>query len=120
MNWMNAASGLWGKAVAWVKNVGSSLAGSGPGSAAAFVLRVQCNRCGEILEVRMNIFNDVSAEFDEYGNPTGYSCRKILQGNGRCFQRMEVHLTFDTRRRLKVTEILGGRMLPGASSGSST
>jgi hypothetical protein len=119
MDWMNAANNLWGKAAAWWKSIGSALAGSNPASAPPFVLRVQCNRCGEILEVRLNIFNDVSAEFDENGNPSGYSCRKIFQGNGRCFQRMEVHLTFDTRRRLKKTEILGGRMLPGASGGSS-
>jgi len=124
MDWMktaaNAASGLWGSAVAWLKNVGSSLAGSAPGSAAPFVLRVQCNRCGEILEVRMNIYNDVSAEFDEYGNPSGYSCRKILQGSGRCFQPIEVRLTFDARRRLLNTEILGGRLLPGATGDSTT
>lgn len=116
MDWWNNMIGgvnrLMQNLAAGVRRIGGGFAGGTASSAGSpFLLRVQCNRCGEILEVRMNVYNDVSAEFDEYGNATGFTCRKILQGNGRCFQQMEVRLSFDTRRRLIDTVVTGGRLL---------
>jgi hypothetical protein len=108
---MQQIGGLWKDILARVKNMGGWFTPPSPGDATPFTLKVQCNRCGEVLDVRLNIYNDLSVEFDDYGNPTGYTCRKVLQGSGRCFQQMEVRLSFDSRRRLRDTEIRGGRIL---------
>ncbi|MBN2550454.1 MAG: hypothetical protein JXB15_14920 [Anaerolineales bacterium] len=69
---------------------------------------VKCHRCGEIIRARINLYNDLSIEYQEGGKPT-YICRKMLMGEGRCFQRVEVELTFDADRRLLNREITGGQ-----------
>jgi hypothetical protein len=95
----------------FLKDVFGSLTGATP--PAAYPIRVQCNRCGEILTARVNIGNDLSVEYDGSGNPQSYTCRKVLQGNGRCFQSIEVLLTFNARRTLQDKEIHGGKFLEG-------
>jgi hypothetical protein len=81
------------------------------GSPTVFPLKVKCNRCGEILEGRVNLANDLSVEYDPAENPQSYSCRKVLQGSGRCFQSVEVILHFDSRRSLQDKEIHGGKFV---------
>jgi hypothetical protein len=81
---------------------------SGGGTASAYPLKVKCNRCGEILTARVNMANDLSVEYSPAGTPQSYSCRKVLQGGGRCFQQVEVILKFDSRRSLQEKEIHGG------------
>ena len=68
---------------------------------------VKCNRCGEVIRSRVNLYNDLSLEYDESGKAT-YFCRKVLMGEGRCFQRIQVELTYDANRRLVSREITGG------------
>jgi hypothetical protein len=80
---------------------------SAPGSP-AYVVRAKCNRCGEILTARINLANDLSVEYGPAGNLESYTCRKVLQGNGRCFQSIEIILHFDSQRILKEKEIHGG------------
>jgi hypothetical protein len=70
---------------------------------------VRCNRCGEVIEARVNLNNDLSPEFGEgEGGPQTYVCRKGLIGSGRCFQSIEVTLQFDARRKLTDRQIVGG------------
>jgi hypothetical protein len=76
-----------------------------------YPLRVQCDRCGEVLTARVNLANELSVEYDSSGAPQYYSCRKVLQGSGRCFRQIEVILQFDTRRSLAKREIRGGKFL---------
>jgi hypothetical protein len=83
---------------------------SGP-SPMVHTLAVKCNRCGEILTARINLANDLSVDYDPTGNPQSYSCRKVLQGGGRCFQPIEVVLIFDSRRSLMEKEIHGGKFV---------
>ncbi len=72
---------------------------------------VKCNRCGEKLRARIDLRNDPSAEYDEAGHTTFY-VRKTLMGEGHCFQRVEVELTFDGERRTVLNrEISGGQFL---------
>jgi hypothetical protein len=78
------------------------------GSPMVYPLKVKCNRCGEILIARVNLANDLSVEYNALGNPESYSCRKLVQGSGRCFQSIEVILKFDSRRSLQEKEIHGG------------
>jgi hypothetical protein len=80
---------------------------SGPGPK-TFPVTVKCGRCGEILTARINLANDLSVEYGPTGTPQSYTCRKVLQGGGRCFQTVEVLLTFDSRRSLRDKEIHGG------------
>jgi hypothetical protein len=74
-------------------------------------ISVKCNRCGEVLTARVNMANDLSVEYGPTGNPQSYSCRKVLQGSGRCFQTIEVLLKFDSRRSLQEKEIHGGKFI---------
>ena len=81
------------------------LAGEGP---RMLPIAVKCRRCGEILTAQVNMANDLSVEYDASGNIQSYACRKVLMGSGRCFQSVEVNLTFDARRSLKEKVIHGG------------
>ena len=74
-------------------------------------ISVKCGRCGEILTARVNLANDLSVEYSPSGSPQAYSCRKVLQGGGRCFQSVEVLLKYDSRRVLKEKEIHGGKFV---------
>lgn len=64
---------------------------------------VRCRRCGEAIKTRINLQNDLSP--CEGG---GYKVNKTLVGSQRCFERIEVTLSFDANRRLSEREILGG------------
>jgi hypothetical protein len=77
----------------------------------SYMIAVQCDRCGEIIRSRVNLSDDLSANYDEDGNITNYFCRKVLIGRQRCFRPIEVLLTFDAQRRLKGREITGGRFV---------
>ena len=82
--------------------------GSGAGGPKLYPVKVKCKRCGEILTGAINLANDLSVEYDSSGSPHSYTCRKVIQGSGRCFQTVEVVLQFDSHRTLKEKEITGG------------
>lgn len=71
-----------------------------------YTFNVKCNRCGEIIEGRVDLDNDLS--LNDEGD--GYLVRKGLIGSGdnRCFQQIEVELTFDSARQLQEKTITGG------------
>ena len=73
----------------------------------AYWVTAKCKRCGETIRARINLNNDLSIEYGEHGKNT-YICRKTLMGEGHCFQRVEVVLTFDANKRLLSREITGG------------
>jgi hypothetical protein len=73
-------------------------------------LTIKCNHCGELIQTRLNLYNDLSLEYDESGKGI-YFCRKVLIGEGRCFQRIEVELTYDLNRKLISREITGGQFV---------
>ena len=87
------------------------LAVTPPGNADknAYWIVVMCNRCNEILRTRVHLQNDLSIDYSEGG--TVYFSRKTLIGNGPCFQRVEVELTFNENRRLINREITGGEFV---------
>ena len=74
-----------------------------------YTFKVKCNRCGEIIEGRIDLDNDLSAEF-EGENRTTYISRKGLIGSGdsHCFQQIEVELQFTSTRELIEQNIQGG------------
>lgn len=71
---------------------------------------VQCNRCGEQIQARVNKRNDPSINYDEDGKPT-YFCRKVIMGDQLCFQKIEVELTFDQNRNVIDRQIKGGKFV---------
>jgi len=69
-----------------------------------YTFNVKCKRCGEIIEGRVDLDNDLS--LNDEGN--GYIVRKGLIGGNRCFQQIEVELNFDSSRQLTEKTITGG------------
>ena len=68
-----------------------------------FTFNVRCDRCGETIEGKVNLNNDLS--LDDEG---GYHVRKVLMGSGHCFQQIEVMLKFDASRQLVDKQVNGG------------
>lgn len=60
--------------------------------------RVRCRRCGEELTAQVNLLNDLSIDYER----DVYTVRKLIVGSGanRCFQAIEVRLTFNKNRQL--------------------
>jgi hypothetical protein len=84
---------------------------SGPRQAASehfYDVTVRCLRCGEVIHARINLHNDLSAEYGDGGRPATYHCRKLLLGKQRCFQQIEVTLTFDAAHQVLERQITGG------------
>jgi hypothetical protein len=73
---------------------------SGPSQKEYYVFKVKCKRCGEIIEGRVDVDNDLSVEYESGGD--NYYCRKVLMGEGKnlCYQQIEVGLKFDAKRKL--------------------
>lgn len=74
-------------------------------------LYVKCDKCGEILKGRVDLYNDLSINYGETGGGTTYFCRKVFVGSNRCYLPIEVELTFDKNRRLINEEITGGKIV---------
>ena len=73
---------------------------------------VQCSRCGEIIQGRLDTRNDLSIDYgDEGDGETTYFSREILVGDQLCFQRIEVELRFDSKRSLIDRKIQGGKFV---------
>jgi hypothetical protein len=71
-----------------------------------YTFSVKCLRCGEIIQGRVNLDNDLSVEYEEGGD--AYYARKVLMGENKCFQRVEVELKFTSSRELLEQHITGG------------
>jgi hypothetical protein len=74
---------------------------------------LRCNRCGEHIRVRVDLYNHLSAEYGEGDDDVTYIYRKTVVGSGekRCFQPIEIRLVFDKERRLQEQEIHGGQFI---------
>ncbi|HET9587982.1 MAG TPA: hypothetical protein VFO91_04250 [Anaerolineales bacterium] len=72
-----------------------------------YVFRVKCNRCGEIIEGRVDLDNDLSLEYEDDRNV--YFGRKVLMGSGRCFQQIQVEMKFTSSRELIEQQAQGGQ-----------
>ena len=71
-----------------------------------YVFHVKCNRCGEIIEGRVDSDNDLSLEYE--GDRAVYFVRKGLMGSNKCFQQIEVELKFMSSRELIEQQAQGG------------
>jgi len=81
----------------------SRLVGGGERDRSGYWIYVRCLRCGELIKTRIDLRNDLSLR--EGG---GFVVSKMLVGSQRCFERVEVTLTFDDNRQLIEREIVRG------------
>jgi hypothetical protein len=72
-----------------------------------YIFQVKCKLCGGIIEGRVDLDNDLS--LNDEGD--GYLVRKGMIGGNRCFQQIEVELTFDSSRQLMDKTINGGEFV---------
>ena len=73
-----------------------------------YTFKVKCNRCGEIIEGRVDLDNDLSIEYED--NREIFISRKGLIGSGEnhCFQQIEVALKFSSTKAVIDEQIQGG------------
>ena len=95
--------------MSFFKKLSNLISPAGRAEENAYWITAKCNRCGEIIRARVNLQNDLSPEYSDSG--TIYFCRKTLIGQERCFQRLEVELSFDADKRLINREITGGQFI---------
>ena len=74
-----------------------------------FTFTVKCKRCGEEIQGRVDLANDLSADYE--GDNEFYYSRKVLIGENRCFQRIEVQSKFSANKTLLEQEIIGGEFI---------
>jgi len=74
-----------------------------------YTFSAKCKRCGETLEGRIDLDNDLSVEYE--GGSDTYYVRKVLIGEKRCFQQVEVHFKFSAGKQLLEREIVGGEFI---------
>jgi hypothetical protein len=79
-----------------------------------YVFNVKCNRCGEVIEGRVDLDNDLSLDYD--GDDTVYFVRKGLIGDNKCFQQIEVEMKFTSDRQLIEQQATGGQFTNPQSS----
>jgi hypothetical protein len=76
-----------------------------------YQFQVKCKRCGEVLDGRVDLYNDPSLDFEE--EKTVYFCRKGLVGGGPCYQQVEVTFKFDESRNVLERQVTGGEFVEG-------
>ena len=72
---------------------------------------VRCDKCGETIKTRVDLRHDLTPNYSAEGRVASYSSRKVLIGSQRCFEPIEVKLTFDAQRQVVSREISGGQFI---------
>jgi hypothetical protein len=93
------------------KKLGSFFSTSPSENEVSYYIGVKCDHCGEEIRARVNLYNDLSIEYDDTGNISGYICHKVIVGAQRCYQPIDIVLKFDPKRKLLEKEITGGKYL---------
>ena len=78
-----------------------------------YPIEVVCKRCGEKISGSVNLNNDLSIVYGSSESDLTYFCRKVLIGEQRCFQQIEIELSFDRNRKLTGRKIKGGKFADG-------
>jgi hypothetical protein len=95
----------------FVDEITSALSGGTRKQADVHWEYVRCSRCGEEIPVRVDLRHELTPQYGE--GEGAYFVRKGVIGSGgtRCFQTIEVRLTFDAQKRLTSREISGGTFI---------
>ena len=98
-----------------LKKLSRILSSPPPKTDRAMYLYVQCSKCGEKLQARVDIWNELTPEFDgKSDDPAFYHCRKVLIGEKLCYQPIELRLKFDKNHKLIEKNIMGGKYIDQA------
>jgi hypothetical protein len=94
----------------FIKKLSEFFGSSGPQKAPdyAMYITVKCKRCGETIQARIDLRNDLTIDYDGEGSGPTYFCRKVLIGEQRCYQTVEIELTFDRKKKIIQRQISGG------------
>jgi hypothetical protein len=95
----------------FMKKIASFLAPASQEDQNAVYVYVKCNRCGEKLRARISTRSELSPEFDGSDTASSFYCRKVLIGEKRCYQPIEINLTLDKKYRIKEQQISGGEFI---------
>jgi hypothetical protein len=95
----------------FLKKISSLFSSSGSDDPNTAWIYVQCNRCGEKLRSRISTRSELSPEFGNSDDARSFYCRKVLMGEQRCFQQIEVNLKFDNKYRIVDKQISGGQFI---------
>ena len=99
--------------VGLLDKIASLFSGGSGGEKGVYRTTVRCSRCGEEIPVRVELQRELTPQ---YGQGEGaYYVRKGVVGSGenRCFQTIDVRLTFDAQKHLISREISGGTFVSG-------
>lgn len=99
------------KNLGFIKKLSSLFSSTDVNDPHGYRIYVRCNRCGEKIQTRIDLRNDLSPEYGDKEKDLFYYCRKVLIGQKLCFQQVEVHLKFNQMRELLEQEISGGNFI---------
>ena len=98
-----------------LKKLGKILSSPPAKTERAMYLYVQCTKCGEKLRARVDVWNELTPDYDGKSDAaTSYHCRKVLVGENKCYQPVELRLKFDRNHKLVEKTILGGKYIDAA------
>ncbi len=97
--------------MSFLKKIVSALSPNGVEDGDALWVYVRCHKCGEAIKTRLDLKHDLSPDYSAEGRVADYVLRKVLIGSQRCFEPIEVKLTFDPQRRVISREITGGQFI---------
>lgn len=97
--------------MSFLEKIASILSPKGREEGDVLWVYVCCDKCGEKIKTRIDLRHDPTPNYDDEGRVTDYVLRKVLIGSQRCFEPIEVKLTFDPQRRVISREITGGQFI---------
>jgi len=102
--------------MSFLKKLTSALSPRGADERDVLWVYARCDKCGETLKTRLDLRHDLTPSYSAEGRVADYVVRKVLIGSQRCFEAIEVKLTFvseaaDPQRRLGSREIAGGEFI---------
>jgi hypothetical protein len=86
--------------------------GGGAGSVdRGLYIYIRCNRCQDVVQVRLNMANDVQQEYVENSDDVaGFTVTKGVV-DSKCFRPMTLTMRFDRRRNELEREVEGGEFV---------
>jgi hypothetical protein len=97
--------------MSFLKKIASALSPKSAEDGDVLWVYVRCDKCGEAIKTRLDLRHDLTPSFNDEGRVAEYVVRKVLIGSQRCFEPIEVKLTFDAQRRVTSREITGGQFI---------
>ena len=85
--------------MSFLKKIASALSPKGAEEDEVLWVYARCDKCGETIRTRIDLRHDLTPNYSAEGRVADYVVRKVLIGSQRCFESIEVKLTFDPQRR---------------------